>query len=59
MKPPCGATPPGKGIQINIDDRAVTLTGRVRTEAERDAARRAAWAVPGVSSVVDGLSVEP
>lgn len=48
-----------KGIQIKVDDRAVTLTGRVRTEAERDAARRAAWAVPGVSSVVDGLSVEP
>lgn len=47
------------GIQIKVDDRAITLTGRVRSQAERDAARRAAWAVPGVSSVVDGLNVEP
>ncbi|WP_323775728.1 BON domain-containing protein [Leisingera sp.] len=48
-----------KGIHISIDDHSVTLTGSVRTKAERDTARRAVWAVPGVSNVVDGLTVEP
>ncbi|MGJ8561795.1 MAG: BON domain-containing protein [Litorimonas sp.] len=46
-----------KRIQVKVDDRKVTLDGKVRTWAERDAAERAAWAAPGVTSVVDHISI--
>lgn len=46
-----------KRIQVRVDDRKVTLDGKVRTWAERDAAERAAWAAPGVSYVVDHISI--
>ncbi|MCB4457873.1 BON domain-containing protein [Leisingera sp. McT4-56] len=46
-----------KRIRINVHDREVTLEGQVRTLAERDAAERAAWAAPGVSNVVDHISI--
>ncbi|KAA9006714.1 BON domain-containing protein [Histidinibacterium aquaticum] len=46
-----------KRIQIKVDDRKVTLDGKVRTWAEREAAERAAWAAPGVSMVVDHISI--
>lgn len=46
-----------KRIQVRVDDRKVTLDGKVRTWAERDAAERAAWAAPGVSSVVDHIAI--
>jgi osmotically-inducible protein OsmY len=44
-------------IRVSVQDHKVTLDGTVRTWAEREAAERAAWAVPGVSSVVDHISV--
>lgn len=46
-----------KRIQVRVDDRRVTLDGKVRTWAERDAAERAAWAAPGVSLVVDHIAI--
>lgn len=46
-----------KRIQVKVDDRKVTLDGTVRTWAERDAVERAAWAAPGVNSVVDHIAI--
>lgn len=44
-------------IRIDVSDRRVTLEGKVRTWAEREAAERAAWAAPGVTSVVDRIAI--
>lgn len=44
-------------IIIDVTDRTVTLRGHVRNWAERQAAERAAWAAPGVSAVIDHISV--
>ncbi|MFY0311316.1 BON domain-containing protein [Leisingera sp. D0M16] len=46
-----------KRIQVNVHDREVTLEGKVRTWAEREAVERAAWAAPGVANVVDHISI--
>lgn len=46
-----------QGIRITVSDRSVTLAGKVRTLAERDAAERAAWAAPGVSRVIDTMTI--
>src|ERR1044072_8918207 len=42
-----------KAIKVSVNDGRVTLDGKVRAWHERDAAEWAAWAAPGVSSVVD------
>lgn len=44
-----------KHIDIKVEDGTVTLTGKVDSASERDAARGAAWATRGVTAVVDNL----
>ena len=45
------------GIRIQVDGTKVVLDGKVHSWFERGAAERAAWSVPGVSSVRDNLVV--
>ncbi|MDP4003335.1 BON domain-containing protein [Methylobacterium sp. NEAU K] len=42
-------------IKISVEGDKVTLEGAVTAWAERDAAERAAWSVPGVRSVEDRI----
>lgn len=44
-------------ITVGVTGTDVTLTGTVRTWIERDEAHQAAWSAPGVTSVVDALTV--
>ena len=44
-------------ITVAAQNGTVTLTGNVHSWAERQEARRAAWAAPGVIQVVDGLKL--
>ena len=46
-------------INVAVADGKVTLTGNVHAWFERDEARRAAWAAPGVKIVEDWLAVVP
>jgi osmotically-inducible protein OsmY len=46
-------------VNVSVHDSTVTLTGNVRSWAERHAAEGAAWAAPGVMSVEDQLIVVP
>jgi len=46
-------------IGVITDQGRVTLTGSVSSWAEHDAAVSAAWAAPGVTSVVDRLATVP
>ena len=46
-----------KAIKVNVVDGKVTLEGRVNLWSERSAAERAAWSAPGVSLVVDRITV--
>ncbi len=46
-----------KAIKVNVVDGKVTLDGRVNLWSERSAAERAAWSAPGVSLVVDHITV--
>lgn len=46
-------------ITVTATDGTVTLTGRVRSSAEREQAKRAAWAAPGVLHLEDRLAVVP
>ncbi len=44
-------------ITVQVADHKVTLEGKVRTWAEREAAERAAWSAEGVTSLVDHIKV--
>jgi len=44
-------------IGVLVDGHTVTLTGTVRSYAERREAERAAWASPGVYSVEDRIAI--
>jgi osmotically-inducible protein OsmY len=44
-------------VQVQTVNGKATLTGSVRSWAERDAAVEAAWAAPGVTDVSDRLSI--
>ncbi|HXJ95938.1 MAG TPA: BON domain-containing protein [Terriglobia bacterium] len=44
-------------IKVQADGGKVTLSGRVRSWAERDEAEDAAWAAPGVKEVKDLIAV--
>ena len=46
-------------ITVVAQDGTVTLSGNVRSWFEKDQAGRAAWAAPGVSSVIDHMVVVP
>lgn len=46
-------------VNVNVIESKVILSGSVHSLAERDEARRAAWAAPGVSMVDDRLAVVP
>lgn len=46
-----------KSLRISVNGGKVTLDGRVQAWHERQAAERAAWASPGVSQVVDRITI--
>jgi osmotically-inducible protein OsmY len=46
-------------INVNVTDGQVTLSGNVHSWAERQEARHAAWAAPGVKDVQDRLAIVP
>ena len=46
-------------INVAITDSKVILSGNVHSWFERDEARRAAWAAPGVKEVEDRIAVVP
>lgn len=44
-------------IQVTVHDRQVTLTGKVKSLADRHVAEQAAWSAPSVLGVEDKLTV--
>jgi osmotically-inducible protein OsmY len=49
--------PEGSDVVVETSGSTVTLTGHVRTWAERDAMLNAAWMTPGVYAVCDELRI--
>ncbi len=47
-----------KGIEVKVSGSVVTLSGKVHSWAERTAAQGAAWSAPGITQVVNRLSVD-
>lgn len=45
-------------IRVELDDGHVTLSGRVRTWAERREAEDAAWRAPGITGVTNELEIK-
>ena len=45
-------------VGIAVDGSTVTLSGKIHSWSERNAAEHAAWSVPGVTKVVDHLSIQ-
>ncbi|MEQ8786880.1 MAG: BON domain-containing protein [Pirellulaceae bacterium] len=48
-----------RGINIELRDKQVILTGDVRSHAERDEAERIAWRAPNVKHVENCISITP
>ena len=46
-------------INVAVTDSKIILSGNVHSSFERDEARRAAWAAPGVKEVEDHIAVVP
>jgi osmotically-inducible protein OsmY len=46
-------------IDVEADGSVVILKGTVRSWVEREEAERAAWSAPGVTNVVDQITVHP
>lgn len=46
-----------QAIRVNVESGKVTLEGRIKAWPERSIIERAAWAAPGVKSVVDRLTL--
>ena len=46
-----------QNIQVAVDGSQITLSGTVTSWAEREAAVHAAWAAPGVSEVIDQITL--
>ena len=46
-------------ITVETEGSRVILKGRVRAWYERDIAERAAWSAPGVTEVLDRMTIEP
>jgi osmotically-inducible protein OsmY len=46
-------------VNVTVQDSKITLSGNVRSWAERQEAEKAAWAAPGVAQVDDRLTIVP
>lgn len=44
-------------VKVEVVGTEVTLTGEVRSWAERDQASQAAWSAPGIMNVIDSLTI--
>lgn len=47
------------GVRVEVKDRVVTLTGKVRNDEARENAAKLARSVPGVRKVVNAIEVDP